>query len=800
MNEGAVWQRADWPWVAGLIAIVLLLLAGALVDERAVLGGPGTDNELHFYASRSFGFREMAAGRLAGWNPHTYSGAPYLGAMQAALLYPPNLIFLALPPALGINWSIAIHLCLVAGLTFAWARMHGVSREGGFLAGCMAALGGGCFLHVYAGHLSNLCTMAWAPMVFMAIDGIVATVPRRRYRSAAYWCLMGIVGVGMQVFAGHPQYLFYTAVAAVLYSALRVGVGFFTDREGPPKAAVSQAWPASGNGRNVRGFGWAGLALCTLYPLGAALGAAQLLPGIATSAETIRSAPVPFSFASMFGFPPENLLTIVAPTVFGDMKHVPYWGRCYLWEMCLYVGVVGAGLAAYAAWPRGERQAGAEPHRAVVPLCMIGLLLLLALGNNTPLFSLLYHHVPGFGKFRGISKFAFQASLFIALLGGMGYDRLKRDGAAASFRAAVFIGAALGLTAGVLVLFADFGPVLRAMLASQESYLPPAALTDPGFLRQARLGAAQALLAAGATAAAFGALVHVLPKHEAVIHLVLGLAVGELGLFAAHGCDRSPVGNVPRPEIVRFLAEHPGEYRVLDLTNPDAAMAGGYHGIWGYAPDLTRRYGELIAFTQDVNPDEATPYVNFTRIDPLYKMLRLKYGFLPGEQGIRVVEASDPLPRVLLVPACRVLADRDAIFAALRDPAFDPSREVILEEEPNPAPGAGSRGSGRVHVVSDTGDTVTIEAETDAPAILVVTDTYASGWKARPLSGSAQADYHLLPANYALRAIPLAAGRHSIVMEYRPPSFRVGAWVSALTAVGLGLAAVFWWRSAPVAA
>jgi uncharacterized membrane protein YfhO len=36
-----------------------------------------------------------------------------------------------------------------------------------------------------------------------------------------------------------------------------------------------------------------------------------------------------------------------------------------------------------------------------------------------------------------------------------------------------------------------------------------------------------------------------------------------------------------------------------------------------------------------------------------------------------------------------------------------------------------------------------------------------------------------MPANHALRAIPLDAGQHHIMLEYRPPSVRAGQLVSA---------------------
>jgi hypothetical protein len=769
------------PWLAGLGGLVVVLLAPALFDDRVFLGGPDTDTFLHFYASRAFGFRELAAGRIAQWNPHTYCGTPYLGSMQSALLYPPNLIFLVLPPALGINWSIAIHLGLLAGLTYAWARFRGIGAEGAFLAGSIGSLGGASFLHVYAGHLSNVCTMAWTPLVFLAIDKVVAAVPRGDRRRAVNWCLAGAVAVAMQVYAGHPQYLFYTGVAAVLYAALLLGSAWL-EGAAPAQDGGPAGW---GRGLSWRVLAATGLALCVIYPLGAALGAAQLLPGIAASRETIRSVPVPFSFAAMFGFPPENLLTLVAPFTFGDMQRVPYWGRCYLWEMCLFVGVVGAVLAGYGAWPTRGVRAWLRQPATLVPVCMIALLLLLAFGNNTPLFSLLYHRVPGFGTFRGISKFIFQASLFIAVLAGVGFDRLQHDRRApAALVKAVFALAAVGIAAGFFVQFIDLGPMMRSMLASQECYLAPAAVENPGFQQQARLAAALAVLGAGFTAAVLGLALKFLPTHPRAIHLVLALGVGELALFASRTVVTSPVGSVPRPEIAKFIAEHPGDYRVLDLTNPDAALAGGYDNIWGYAPDLIRRYGEFMAFTQDMNPDEATPYVNFKRIDPLYRMLRLKYAFVPRDKGIEVVECPDPLPRAFLVTKYRVIKDRDAMFAALRDPAFDPSQEVLLEEEPGlPAGPAADARSGRVTAVPETAGTLTLEADVDRPAILVISDAFSRSRVATGLPETCQSRYEVMPAHFALTAIPVQAGRHRLRLESRAPAFRGGWFLTALSAL-----------------
>jgi len=51
-----------------------------------------------------------------------------------------------------------------------------------------------------------------------------------------------------------------------------------------------------------------------------------------------------------------------------------------------------------------------------------------------------------------------------------------------------------------------------------------------------------------------------------------------------------------------------------------------------------------------------------------------------------------------------------------------------------------------------------------------------------------------MPANYALRAVPLERGKHRLRLEYAPRAFRVGAAVSATAWAAWILAAFLLWR------
>lgn len=70
----------------------------------------------------------------------------------------------------------------------------------------------------------------------------------------------------------------------------------------------------------------------------------------------------------------------------------------------------------------------------------------------------------------------------------------------------------------------------------------------------------------------------------------------------------------------------------------------------------------------------------------------------------------------------------------------------------------------------------------------------------RPLDDdSPQTAYDLVPANYVLRAVPLAAGHHRIVMEYAPPGYVYGRWISLAACVSFVAACGVWFVRARTA-
>jgi len=78
---------------------------------------------------RGFGFGEIARGNLPLWNPpHLLRGSLPGPVSQSALLYPLNVLYLALPLAKAINWGIALHAFLGGLFFYLWASSGACTR------------------------------------------------------------------------------------------------------------------------------------------------------------------------------------------------------------------------------------------------------------------------------------------------------------------------------------------------------------------------------------------------------------------------------------------------------------------------------------------------------------------------------------------------------------------------------------------------------------------------------------------------------------------------------------------------
>lgn len=739
-------------WACAALALVVLCLFGDVlfIPGDRVAAGYFSDVQMYFASSRTFGFDQIRHGNLPLWDPHLFSGTPYVGNFQSAMLYPPNLVYIALPLAKAINADLALHVFLFGLFTFLWGRNRGLRALPAFFSAACAMLSSSFFLHVPAGSLTMLAALAWAPLVFLSIDHLMDR-PRRA------WAFVGALAVTMQLLAGLPQGVFLTCLAAAGYCALR-----FPRSSQKPATLVT-------------------LAVLAAMPL--FLSAVQLWTGVDTASEGTRAGGLPFDFASSYSFAPENLLTLLVPGFFGDFQHAPYWGRWWPWEISMSIGVTGLMLAAYGALFGTNR----ERWRW---LAMFALLMLFALGRYTPVYGWLYRMLPGVDHFRGPGRIVILATLFLALLAGLGLQRLLEDQRRIRILAPVLVVVALALLGGALAVrnASTGGPESRlaqfvnGFRVQNETVAVP---LKPEQVPEAASFSERQLLISASTILALAVLLWLSARYRWPRYAVLALGMAELLLFAGTQRGTSSLSAVDISDLQSLRAADPGDYRVFD--NPlhhNRVQRADVNGIWGYDPVALKRYVEFVARIQGLEgspldwPLNPACVQNFT-LNPLLRLLRFKYA-LPPQGVFPAPPHMPPLPRFLLVHACAVVPDRLAAMQAMEDPTFDPLRTVVIEEPPVPTPEPGDA-AGQIAVLDQDTDHVTLHVDTPRAAILLMTDSYSRGWRVRAVNSGDNRSYRLLPADGALRAVPLPAGAHDIRIEYRPQAFRYGALASGIS-------------------
>ncbi|HWQ84397.1 MAG TPA: hypothetical protein VN363_07515, partial [Anaerolineales bacterium] len=385
-----------------------MLLAPVILSGKALFWGTPA---LQFIPWQAYAWDTLLHGELPLWNPWLGMGAPLVANYQSALFYPPNWLGLAAYAAGGVA-ALAWIQAPLAALHLAWAGwgMAKLARSLGLgplpqtVAGLAFALSG--YLVARLHFLSITFTVAWLPWVLL---GAVALVqPRRDWQ--AYLRLAA--SLGMMLLAGHAQLSWYTVLLAGLLA------GWL-------------AWhtPAAETGWQIRlkvvGNVWLKLAGAGILAL--ALSAIQLLPTAEYLLQSQRAGAVSFETGLDYSYWPWHFLTLLAPGLFGSPAQGTYWGFANYWEDAVYIGLLPLLLGLGVLLKRNSTTAS-PGQRAVIVFFrwLVPVTILLALGENTPVFPWLYRNIPTFDMFNAPARWIIYLILGLALLAGFGVQRWRR--------------------------------------------------------------------------------------------------------------------------------------------------------------------------------------------------------------------------------------------------------------------------------------------------------------------------------------------------------------------------------------
>lgn len=784
---------------------LLVLSAGyfySVLDGKSLL--VERDLAVFFIPPRLLWTNILRGGEFPLWDPYSLSGHPLFATLQPGVLYPLNVLLLVLPFDLAFNWTVIIHFPLAGIFTYILLRELGASVAGSILAAVTFMLSG--YLFSVHNVISTLFTVAWTPLV------IFLFLRTLKSGSFVYSCLSGLT-LAVMLLGGGIEALFGT-ICLLLFLAFFPSVFDFGD-----DAAVYA-------GLKKRLVLWAVMTAVFLL-----LGAVQLLPFLELARQSTRAGGLSFFEATTWSFNVKDFVQFFIPDPYGyGFTNDRYWAN-QSWIKTVYTGSIPFMLGVFFFRKNGKR---------ALPFALLTLVFLsLAMGRNSLLYHGLYAWAPFFSKIRYPVKFLFMVFVFISISAGMGFDALKKglDGREQSAKRIITVLLALATMAAVafgLLNFFDAGVkrflidrgidypqynhvrinVFNAKRALVFFMVFPALLYLSYGSRKVRACfpfAAVAILAIDLFFAHAGYYASMNSKEYHRNGQVMDYLEKDTGLYRVFTTPKTKNESITLPE---GGGAAPFDVKWLKSFNPDKERLAGYnleHRIFNIDGVEVMRRGEytnvLTLMNSRKGPDSTNIpamlnvkyVVSLPKIDSDEFELKKVIGCAADVpdctedlKTMKVYEYRNFLPRFFVADGWSVVKKPKELVATLLDKKFSPGRLAILEEDPwkdgfKTAPETGGGQKSEVDVLRYRHNSVELGVRTSHPGILVASESYYPGWRVY-VDGQ---ERKLLKADYVLRAVALEAGVHTVKFVYDPLSFKIGAFVSALTILTLLISGIY---------
>jgi hypothetical protein len=764
-----------WGWLNNAIPIFILagltviFFSDVLFQSKIFIH---RDLSRFFYPLREFSAGEFLRLKIPLWNPYIHCGSPHLAELQTCVFYPLSAIYLLFSYPEAFNWFIITHVFLAGLFIYILMKEWGYSKYACFLSAAVFMFSG--YIISVINLLASLASVIWLPLVILFYE-------RALKKDWVKNSMITGIFMALMFLGGEPVILYATFFILILIE-----------------------------------FRLRPIFLAILVFAG--LSSFQILPFLEFLKYTSRNL-MDFNEASMWSLPVYALLDLFIPYLSeSDYMYKDYWTR-QSWLLVYYMGIAVVMFAFIAL-----KFDSTKRRRTIFYILALGLVL--SFGRYTPLYYFLYNFLPGFSLSRYPIKFFFIAAFSLAVLAGMGMDYYARharmDASFGKFLKSIL---AIAFAASFLYL------VFNLNFYNVCDFLRSSILNIAGNLSSKKDSVGQLVLAGaynikrGIGLFMFLSVVMFLgiktrAKLKAVLAFILLIAI--VDIFTA---NKNVYQNMDAKEFLRpggsieFLQNDKGLFRIFDSPATlrqnmfvperdyfegmsglkervvsDRGVSFGIYDAYGYGSLYNRRHEEVMdIIIKSKMPDETN----------LLNLLNVKYVISPKDfkiDGYSVARKADKaniyenencLARAFLADKAIIIKDEKKILEEMKSKEFEPGKEVILEEDFVVNPSALSpQFLTQVKILKYEAGEVVIKAETSAPRFLVLSDTYYPGWK---VYVDARID-KIYRADYILRAVYLAPGRHIVKFIYDPFSFKAGL---AITMITIGILLWLWifrWR------
>jgi len=731
--------------MAAQVAAIFTAMAMPVAFGKIYVSG---DLGMYYVPLRYFYARCLANGDDFTWCPNLFCGYYAHGEGQIGMYHP---LHLALYGTLPFSFAYMVdgliwYLFMLIGM-YLFLRRHTLGRDAALFGSLTFAFSTFNLLHF--GHMNAIAVTSHIPWLLAMVD-IVVRDQRRG------WVTSALFGTSLlttsQVLHGYPQYLYLSFLAESLYLLLLL----------PSRAK----W-------------WRLLAFAGAVALGLLGGSIQLLPSFDALSATSRDFSVQARYT--YSLHPANLAQLVSPFLFRNGYRPGLEGEGNATEFTIYNGGVATVLIMWVFLRRNHL--GRLRPLAVSSFAFGGLALILALGSYGYLYRFQVR-VPLIGIFRVPARHVMLFQLASGILASIGFAELvrsgrRRDGPGRDHARLLWLVPAAGIGISLFAIAAK-GHVDSATLNS----VAPAPQVLAGL---ALIVAATSLVVATANGMRF--------------------AWAALVLFAIsdqfYAGFRSFVGDqIKSVEWLMASAQYPPhstQERVHHLLAEQFTVDGV--ALQPGNPEKEWRQWQNIVIMSGIRipsgycglvPQRELEYLSGLRPQTLraagIRWVCIREQLCPksdclDDQGVRWHQVPNPTARARLVT--RVLRSEDPKedieLTDVSSVALVASPLYLRESEP-----------GHATISDDRPGSIDIRTSAPAEQLLVVSESYHSGWQAS-LDGQ---PVPIIRVYGDFMGCLVGQGQHRVELRFRPRSRTIGAWLSAtalvLMTIQFGLTRRLW--------
>src|SRR3989344_1678600 len=721
----------------------------------------GMDEILEFYPLLDFTYSSFRSGIIPLWNPYNFAGYSHIGNWASAVFYPIHIsMFLVSKPLVLIFLKVSA-IALSLFFTYIYLRSLKLSGSSSYFGAFAFAFG--ATIQIWNSEIwQSVHAFLWLPLVLFSIEKLI------RERKIQFTILLGF-SIAMSIMAGYVQPTIYLLIFSFIYAIFR----FLLSK-----------------GKNIQTT----IKLGGGYVLGFSLPALQLFPAVEAYFFSPRSQVSLHDLNVSFLLPLNHIITLFIPDFFGNIVTLNWFAalKGQYYENMIYTGVVPLVFIPLSFWLKN--------YRSYVIFFVAAALISLSLIFNLPTSKLIYDFSIPFLSSAIPIRLVFITSFAISVLSAFGLEWWLNEKSK------------LKVLFGPFPFFLIFAGIAYFIFNAYINNISIKSYPDNWYVISARNFVIPASFAMGSLLILLLSQFFLKLKKFLVSLLILAAFVSSFVFTHKYISFSDKKFLYPTHPLIEFIQQNQGNFRYWGYGS--AAVPNNFATVYkiyspeGYDPVNNIFYNELLssgrfgkyegAFSRsdallyavtefpfkDLNDTQyrimdvlGVKYIGFEKEELLkIEQKRLdpsRYEKVWEKDNFIVFENKNAYERAFLVDRFILRTNKQSYTQEIYDENIDLKNTVVVSEN---LPFTENNSSGKAQILSYLPNKVEIETESKGSKILVLSDAYYPGWKAK-VNGVHTKIYRV---DYAFRGLLVPSGNNRVVFYYFPASFYIGILLTSV--------------------